>query len=377
MVALRNAVDSARERASSPASHLDGHRKLRLEHRQRAEFPGEAKVEEAPQLAEPVLDGRARHDDPVHRLQLLRADGDVRVRVPDLVALVQHIARGTGRRARVARVLVVVQCPPFEVVHAVAEHLAEARLVPARRRQRRRAHRGLVQDRGWPGPDAQLAAPLAQHRRRAHHGEPGAGRCVRTRSRRCRFSRDPSVADDGMELAVQLQSHSRFLVRRLAWRRARANASPRRTRSPPRRPEGIWGGGRAVRSGNRRRGSRGGSGPGAIIVRARRAARIFSSSWSSSSSSSSSRSTPSSSSSSSSSDSPPYSEPLQPRRPPLLPPCNAAGARELISAARGSAGAGATASRAGRRPDDPPRPRWASSPPRTAVAFEAFGAAQD
>ena len=57
-------------RSVGVGARLDGHAKLRLEDRQRAEFAGEHVVEERPELREAVLNWRACHDDAVHRLDL-------------------------------------------------------------------------------------------------------------------------------------------------------------------------------------------------------------------------------------------------------------------------------------------------------------------
>eukprot|EP00966_Prymnesium_polylepis_P210782 4880974-Prymnesium_polylepis.1 len=67
----------------------DGYRKLLLEGGQCAQLAREDKVEERPELRQPVLDGRAREDDAVGRVEALADEGHLRVRVADLVALVE------------------------------------------------------------------------------------------------------------------------------------------------------------------------------------------------------------------------------------------------------------------------------------------------
>lgn len=72
------------------AADGDGEGELRLEDGQHAELPREDEVEERPELRQLVLDGGAGHDYPVHGLELLADQGDLRVGVSDPVALVEH-----------------------------------------------------------------------------------------------------------------------------------------------------------------------------------------------------------------------------------------------------------------------------------------------
>ena len=53
------------------AAKLDRQREAGSEDGQRAQLAREHKVKKAPQLCQVVLDGRARHDDPMYRRQLL------------------------------------------------------------------------------------------------------------------------------------------------------------------------------------------------------------------------------------------------------------------------------------------------------------------
>jgi len=71
------------------APHLDRDGELRGEDGQGAELAREHEVEEGPDLHQPVLDGSPRQDEPVRRRELLANQGELDVRVPYLVPLVQ------------------------------------------------------------------------------------------------------------------------------------------------------------------------------------------------------------------------------------------------------------------------------------------------
>ena len=63
---------------------------------------GEDEIEQAPELAEAVLDGRAAHDEPVHGGELLAGDGDLRVGIADLVPLIEHLKVNEGPAERMS-----------------------------------------------------------------------------------------------------------------------------------------------------------------------------------------------------------------------------------------------------------------------------------
>jgi hypothetical protein len=102
---LGAAQDEGRDQAAQlparglVALALDGAGKALVEARQRAQQAGVAGLHDRPQLAQPVLDGRARQRQAKARLQAEHRLGALGCRVLDGLGLVQH-QRGPGRSAK-------------------------------------------------------------------------------------------------------------------------------------------------------------------------------------------------------------------------------------------------------------------------------------
>ena len=148
----------------------DGQPELLLEGGQRAELAREDEVEERPELGELVLDGRAREDEPVARVEALADLRDGGVGVADLVALVEHDV-----------LPLLLQQQPRVLPHRLVrrdQHRARAALARAHHAAHDRGARGRVARAGavvqqlrlnLRRPPPQLAHPLAHHRRGRHH----------------------------------------------------------------------------------------------------------------------------------------------------------------------------------------------------------------
>eukprot|EP00760_Papus_ankaliazontas_P001886 PhM_4_TR1071/c0_g1_i1/m.26886 len=118
-------------------------------------------VEQGPQLDQPVLDGRARHEDAVRRRDGLAGDGRRGLGVADKVALIEHDVVDLRRQE-------VVQRVPYHGVRGDDDAVLETHIAQERRGRAAVCARGVQHvDAQHGGPEVQLAHPLRQDRRGA------------------------------------------------------------------------------------------------------------------------------------------------------------------------------------------------------------------